>query len=62
MDYDGIEPVTDEEEVFSFIKPAILTPGASERTHRYNPHGLHRIPPTLARGQSRKVRGVPACA
>lgn len=35
MDYDGIEPVTDEEEVFSFIKPAILTPGASERTHRY---------------------------
>jgi hypothetical protein len=35
MEYDGFEPVADDDEVFSFIKPAILTPAASERTHRY---------------------------
>lgn len=35
MEYDGIEPVSDEDEVFSFIKAAILTPGATERTHRF---------------------------
>jgi len=51
MEYDGIELVSDDDEVFSFIKPAILTPGASERTHRY--YGRSRLNKTQQRNKAK---------
>lgn len=35
MEYDGFEQLVDDDEVFTFLKPTLLTPGATERTHRY---------------------------
>lgn len=54
MEYDGFEQLVDDDEVFTFLKPAILTPGATERTHRYYPAYAK-----VFAGKARIRKGVP---